>query len=49
MAGLPRHQSRPHPALVPHAEYQEIDGGPHNIGWTHADELNPLFEAFLGK
>jgi hypothetical protein len=32
----------------PH-EYHEIEGGPHNIGWTHAEELNPLFKAFLGK
>jgi non-heme chloroperoxidase len=37
------------PALVPHAEYHEIEGGPHNIGWTHAEELNPLFEAFLAR
>jgi non-heme chloroperoxidase len=37
------------PALVPHAEYHEIEGGPHNIGWTHADELNPIFAAFLEK
>jgi non-heme chloroperoxidase len=34
-------------ALLPNAQYHEIDGGPHNIGWTHADELNPLFAAFL--
>jgi non-heme chloroperoxidase len=37
------------PALVPNAEYHEIEGGPHNIGWTHADELNPIFAAFLAK
>jgi non-heme chloroperoxidase len=37
------------PAFVPHAEYHEIEGGPHNIGWTHADELNPIFAAFLDK
>jgi non-heme chloroperoxidase len=45
----PPNSGRRLPALVPHAEYHEIDGGPHNIGWTHADQLNPLFEAFLGK
>ena len=45
----PDNSGRRLPALVPHAEYHEIDGGPHNIGWTHADQLNPLFEAFLSK
>jgi len=33
----------------PDAEYHEIEGGHHNIGWTHADELNPLLAAFLAK
>jgi non-heme chloroperoxidase len=37
------------PALIPQAEHHEIEGGPHNIGWTHADQLNPLFQAFLAK
>jgi non-heme chloroperoxidase len=45
----PPNSGRRLPALVPHGEYHEINGGPHNIGWTHADELNPLFEAFLAK
>jgi non-heme chloroperoxidase len=25
----------------------EVEGGPHNIGWTHADELNKAFLDFL--
>jgi non-heme chloroperoxidase len=34
----PPNSGRRLPALVPHAEYHEIDGGPHNIGWTHANQ-----------
>jgi non-heme chloroperoxidase len=45
----PPNSGRRLPALVPHAEHHEIEGGPHNIGWTHSEELNPLFEAFLAK
>jgi non-heme chloroperoxidase len=45
----PPNSGRRLPAFVPHAEYYEIDGGPHNICWTHADELNPLLDAFLAK
>jgi non-heme chloroperoxidase len=45
----PANSGRRLPALVPQAEYHEIEGGPHNIGWTHADELNPLLAAFLAK
>jgi non-heme chloroperoxidase len=35
------------PALLPDAQHHEIEGGPHNIGWTHADQLNPIFAEFL--
>jgi non-heme chloroperoxidase len=45
----PASSGRRLPALVPNAEHHEIEGGPHNIGWTHADKLNPLFAAFLNK
>jgi non-heme chloroperoxidase len=45
----PASSGRRLPALVRQAEYHEIEGGPHNIGWTHAEELNPLFAAFLRK
>jgi non-heme chloroperoxidase len=45
----PASSGRRLPALMRQAEYHEIEGGPHNIGWTHAEELNPLFAAFLRK
>jgi non-heme chloroperoxidase len=35
------------PALIKDVRFTEIDGGPHNIGWTHADELNRAFLDFL--
>jgi non-heme chloroperoxidase len=43
----PENSGRRLPALLPNAEHHEIERGPHNIGWTHADELNPIFAAFL--
>ena len=24
-----------------------VEGGPHNIGWTHPDVVNPVLLAFL--
>jgi non-heme chloroperoxidase len=27
----------------------EIDGGPHNVGWTHPDEVNSALLSFLGN
>jgi non-heme chloroperoxidase len=45
----PDNSGRRLPALLPHAERHEIEGGPHNIGWTHADKLNPILGAFLAK
>jgi pimeloyl-ACP methyl ester carboxylesterase len=38
---------RPFHAAFPEAEYVEIDGGPHAIIWTHADEVNEALLAFL--
>ena len=35
------------PDLVSDIRFIEIEGGPHNIGWTHADELNKAFLDFL--
>jgi non-heme chloroperoxidase len=29
------------------AEFEVVKGGPHNIGWTHADEVNRALRAFL--
>lgn len=34
---------------VPHADYVEIEGAPHGLLWTHADEVNDALEHFIGK
>ena len=34
---------------LPAAEYVEIDGAPHGMLWTHADEVNEVLLAFLQK
>ena len=36
------------PALVDGLELVTVEGGPHNIGWTHPDEVNDAFLRFLG-
>ncbi|WP_329179049.1 alpha/beta fold hydrolase [Streptomyces sp. NBC_01477] len=36
-------------ALVADCRFVEIAGGPHNIAWTHADEVNSAFARFLGE
>lgn len=36
------------PDLVKHITYIEIEGGPHNVGWTHADEVNEALLKFVG-
>lgn len=33
----------------PEADYVEIDGAPHGLLWTHADEVNAALKDFLGK
>lgn len=33
---------------LPDAQYVEIDGAPHGLLWTHADEVNTALLAFLG-
>jgi non-heme chloroperoxidase len=35
------------PDLVSDIRFIEVEGGPHNIGWTHAAELNKAFLDFL--
>ncbi len=35
------------PALIKGATLIEIEGGPHNIGWTHPDEVNRALLDFL--
>ncbi len=34
---------------VPEADYVEVEGAPHGLLWTHADEVNAALSAFLGK
>jgi pimeloyl-ACP methyl ester carboxylesterase len=34
---------------LPNAEYVEIEGAPHGLLWTHADEVNAALRAFLGS
>ncbi len=36
-------------ALVPEAEYVEVEGAPHGLLWTHADEVNKALLAFVGR
>jgi peroxiredoxin len=38
---------RPFHRALPGAEYVEIDGAPHALIWTHADEVNKSLLAFL--
>ncbi|MEU9168948.1 alpha/beta hydrolase [Streptomyces sp. NPDC048420] len=40
---------RPFHALLPSAEYVEIEGAPHGLLWTHAEEVNAALLAFLAK
>lgn len=40
---------RPFHAALPDAEYVEIEGAPHGMLWTHADEVNTALLAFLAK
>jgi peroxiredoxin len=35
--------------LLPAARYVEIEGAPHGLLWTHADEVNEALLAFLAK
>jgi pimeloyl-ACP methyl ester carboxylesterase len=40
---------RPLHEKLPNAEYLEIDGGPHCLPWTHADDITNALVAFLTK
>ncbi len=40
---------RPFHAAFPEAEYLEIEGAPHALLWTHAEELNAALLGFVGK
>ena len=35
--------------LLPEATYVEIEGAPHGLLWTHADEVNAALLDFLGS
>jgi non-heme chloroperoxidase len=35
------------PGLVKDVELIEIEGGPHNVGWTHADEVSQALIQFV--
>jgi non-heme chloroperoxidase len=35
------------PGLVKDLRLVTVDGGPHNIGWTHPDEVNTALPEFL--
>jgi len=37
------------PALITDCTLVPVEGGPHNIGWTHPDEVNAALLAFLGE
>jgi non-heme chloroperoxidase len=37
------------PALLKDVRLIEIEGGPHNIGWTHPDEVNTALLDFLNQ
>ena len=36
------------PALIDDVRLVSIEGGPHNVGWTHPDEVNKALMDFLG-
>ena len=37
------------PALIKDARLIEVEAGPHNIGWTHAEEVNRALREFLAS
>ena len=39
--------ARPFHALLPQATYVEVEGAPHGLLWTHADEVNETLLSFL--
>jgi pimeloyl-ACP methyl ester carboxylesterase len=40
---------RPFHAALPDAEYHEIEGAPHGMLWTHAEEVNAVLLPFITK
>ncbi|MEV7568595.1 alpha/beta fold hydrolase [Streptomyces tanashiensis] len=41
--------ARPFHTALPSADYVEIEGAPHGLLWTHAEEVNTALLAFLAK
>ncbi|MFG2901085.1 alpha/beta fold hydrolase [Streptomyces zaomyceticus] len=41
--------ARPFHEALPSADYVEIEGAPHGLLWTHAEEVNAALLAFLAK
>jgi pimeloyl-ACP methyl ester carboxylesterase len=37
----------PLPQLLPDAQYIEVEGAPHGLLWTHADEVNATLRTFV--
>lgn len=37
------------PALIENLDFVTVQGGPHNIAWTHPDEVNGALLAFLAR
>jgi non-heme chloroperoxidase len=37
------------PGLIKDMRYIRVEGGPHNIGWTHPEEVNPALLGFLAE
>jgi non-heme chloroperoxidase len=37
------------PDLIADVRLVRVEGGPHNIGWTHPEEVNPALLEFLGQ
>jgi non-heme chloroperoxidase len=37
------------PGLIDEVKVVPVEGGPHNIGWTHPEAVNPVFLAFLAE
>ncbi|HEX6507119.1 MAG TPA: alpha/beta hydrolase [Chloroflexota bacterium] len=36
------------PGLIENLTFVPVEGGPHNIGWTHPEEVNKALLEFLG-
>ena len=40
---------RPFHQLVPASDYVEVEGAPHDLLWTHAEEVTGALVRFLAK